>query len=114
MSGYRGLDNAPPAELGAVAAFQHRIREVVNNLLQGKANVTRDVTLAAGAASTTVDDPRIGGASAILLACPLTANAAAELGAGTIYLAAIGKQTAILAHASNAQTDRTFRLVIMG
>jgi hypothetical protein len=39
---------------------------------------------------------------------------AAELGAGTIHVAAIGKQMATIAHANNEQTDRSFRLAVIG
>jgi hypothetical protein len=39
---------------------------------------------------------------------PTTANAAAEIGNGTIYVSSRGKQTATITHANNSQTDRTF------
>ena len=119
-SGYRGLDNAPPSPQGnmggvlaPVITYLQRIREVVNNILQGKVNVTLAVTLQANAASTTITDPRIGGSSAILL-CPLTAHAAAELAGGACYVASVGKQNAAIAHANSAQTDRSFTAVIIG
>jgi hypothetical protein len=102
-----------PQVVGLQAQWLTGVRDVTNNMLQGKLNVTLDVTLTASSATTTVQDPRIGGSSAILL-CPTTANAAAELGAGTIYVSSIGKQTATITHANNVQTDRTFRLVIIG
>ena len=113
MSGFRGLDVAP-AGSGAVFDYLRKIRDVVNNMLIGKLNATVDVTLAANEDSTTVQDPRIGGDSALLLGCPMTANAAAELGSGTLYVASVGNQTATLIHANNGQTDRTFRIVIVG
>lgn len=122
-SGYRGLDPAPPVPAGApsalmpflqqVAGYLGRLREVVNNLLRGKLNVTRDVTLTANAGATIVNDPRIGGSSSIQLMA-LSANAAAEIGNGTIWWSAPGDQTVTLNHANNAQTDRTFRLTIIG
>ncbi len=122
-SGYRGLDPAPPAPPGApsalmpflqqVAGYLARLREVVNNLLRGKLNVTRDVTLTANAATTIVNDPRIGGTSSIQLMA-LSANAAAEIGNGMIWWSAPGDQTVTLNHANNAQTDRTYRLTIIG
>lgn len=121
--GFRGLDPAPPlpANLPAgltvllqpVAGYLSRLREVVNNLLQGKLNATLDVTLAAGAAATPISDPRIGGGSAIQL-MPLSANAAIEIGNGTIWWSSPGHQTVTLNHANNAQTDRNFRLTIIG
>lgn len=119
-SGYRGLEPPPRANpanvsqvVGLTAQWLNGVRDVTNNTLQGKLNVTKDVTLTASSATTTVSDPRIGGGSAILL-CPITASAAAEFAAGTIYPSSIGKQTATLTHVNSATTDRTFRLVIIG
>jgi hypothetical protein len=119
-SGYRGLEPPPranpanvPQVVGLTAQWLNGVRDVTNNMLQGKVNVTLDVTLTANSATTTISDPRIGGGSAILL-CPMTANAAAELAAGGIYVSSIGKQTATLTHANAATTDRTFRIVIIG
>ena len=122
-TGFRGLDPAPPLPRGIAPAqgqfFQQivgylgRLREVVNNLLLGKLNATLDITLVAGASSTIVLDSRIGGSSAIQVMA-LSANAAAEIGNGTIWWSAPGDQTVTLNHANNAQTDRTFRLTIIG
>src|SRR5262249_6621784 len=122
-TGFRGLDPAPPLPANApatllpffqqVVGYLARLREVVNNLLRGKLNATLDVTLNVGSTNTVINDPRIGGSSAICL-MPLTANAAAEIGNGTIWWSAEGDQTATLSHASNAQADRTFRLTIIG
>ena len=113
MSGFRGLDNAPPSNPGAILGFLTQLRDVVNNLLRGKLNATIDVTLAANAASTTVRDPRIGGGSGIYLG-PLSASAAAEIGACTVYVSALAAETATIAHANTAQTDRSFRLLVIG
>lgn len=73
---------------------------------------TLSVTFAANAASTTVTDARIGATTAICLQ-PTTANAAAAM--NTWYIAeprASGSVT--IAHANNAQTDRTFRCKLEG
>jgi len=45
---------------------------------------------------------------------PMTANAAAEFGNGTLYVAARVKGAFTLAHANNAQADRTFGYVLIG
>lgn len=73
------------------------------------------VTLTANAASTTVTDVRIASTTAILLE-PTTANASAEIGAGTIYVSETGRTqgSAVITHANNAQTDRTFRVKLGG
>ena len=121
---FRNLDSPPtigaaanPVELarllGAVVTWLAKLREVVNNIMRGKINATLDVTLAANAASTTVRDPRIGGGCGIY-PMPLSANAAAEIGGGTLWWSPPGNQTVTLNHANNPQTDRSFRLLIIG
>jgi hypothetical protein len=103
-----GFPGLPPA-----SADPRRIAAVVNRVAQGKLNCTGTLTLAAGAASTAVSDPRATAASVILL-MPATANAAAELGNGTCYVSARTKGGFTLAHANNAQIDRTFAYAIFG
>lgn len=85
----------------------------INNMLTGKLNCGNEVTLTAGGTTTVVTDTRVGGSSAPLPVA-MTANAAAELGAGTMYISAVGKQTFTITHANNGQTDRTFRFAIIG
>ena len=89
------------------------ISQVVNNILDGKLNSTGTVTLSASATSTAVADERAGSTSIILL-MPTTANAAAEIGAGTAYISARTKRSFTITHANNSQTDRTFGYVVIG
>ena len=100
---------------GDLPSWARRAAEVILGLLQGKTNNVLEVTLAAGAASTTLSDPRIGYYSHLGF-MPMTANAAAELGAGTLYVAQATMKSgaAVISHANNVQTDRTFRVVITG
>jgi hypothetical protein len=79
--------------------------ETVNSLIGGKLDVTGSVTLAAGAASTVVEDNQFESGMVPLL-IPVTANAAAAL--GTTYVSVRAKGGFTLAHANNAQTDRSF------
>lgn len=92
------------------------IATAVNGALKGKLNSVDAVTLTAGAASTTVNDPRIGSATAVFL-IPQTANAAAEIGNGTLYISPANyvlKTSFAITHANNAQVDRIFGVVILG
>ena len=92
------------------------IATAVNQALRGKINSVDTVTLTAGAASTTVIDPKIGSATVIVL-FPQTANAAAELGNGTLYIKPsdyVLKTSYKITHANNGQTDRTFAVAILG
>ena len=95
--------------------FSRRMYEVLQQIRSGKLEVVGEVTLTAGAASTAVTDIRVSPQSVIVWH-PRTANAAAEMAAGTMYItdANMGGGTATVTHANNAQVDRTFRLAIIG
>jgi hypothetical protein len=105
---FKTLDNPPAGNRW----LQH-VRDVVNNIMRGKINALVDITLTANSGTTSLASPLLSGSSGVYWT-PLTANAAAEVGAGTIYISAQGNQTATLTHANNAQTDRTFRILIIG
>jgi hypothetical protein len=93
---------------------RHRraLAQAINTNDDGKSGT---VTLEANAASTTIIDARIASTSPVLL-IPVTANAAAEQAAGTLYYLNANRvhQSLDLVHANNAQTDRTFYYVILG
>jgi hypothetical protein len=93
--------------LKALGDTLERISLVVNQLLLGKLNNTADVTLTAGATSTTVDDDRIYETSALVF-CPTTANAAAH----PVTWFTASKGSAVLHHDNNASVDRTGVLLI--
>ncbi len=109
MSGYP----AAPADLADEREHRRRIAAAANLALGGKLNATLDVTLAANQATTAVSDPRLTATSFIGF-CPLTANAAGEVANGTLYVAAQSSGALTLAHADNAQADRSFRLLVIG
>ena len=90
-----------------------RLSDTVNLILKGKTNNYGSVTLTANAASTVVTDPRAG-IDTVPVFTPTTANASAEIGAGTMYVSARGNQTFTITHANNAQVDRTFLYTISG
>lgn len=98
-------------DIGSVKAWAVQAAEAINRHNQGKYNVTKDVTLTAGTTTTTLKDSRLSPISALLLS-PKTSNAAAAL--ATTYVSAQGQGEATLTHANNAQTDRTFRVAIVG
>lgn len=100
-------------KLPASGGSPRETANVVNLLVDGKINAAGEVTLSASTASTTVTDYRVGSESVIVFT-PTTANAAAEQGAGTMYLSARSKQSFTITHANNAQTDRTFIYLVIG
>lgn len=86
---------------------------IMRGIMQGHMNTDLEVTLTANAATTVITDPRLS-IHTVILFCPLTANAAAEIGAGTLYVSARDSETATLTHANNAETDRDFVLSLVG
>jgi len=106
---------APPLDSPDETFHRRQISQSVNSLLTGKTNNVLDVTLTASAASTTITDARIGVNTAFIFT-PTTANASAEIGAGTIYVSTSSRVNGSVAvtHANNAQTDRTFKVVLAG
>jgi len=89
------------------------VASAVNLLIDGKNNAKGDVTLTASSATTVVSDFRAGEDSVILFT-PTSANAAAEVGGGTMYISSRSQNTFTITHANNAQTDRTFIYTITG
>ena len=85
----------------------------IEQALNGKLRSYGSLTLDAGTAATTFVDSRIGPASYIGL-MPTTANAAAEIGAGTCYISARTNGSATITHANNANADKSFMTVVIG
>lgn len=88
---------------------------IINSLRAGDVNSTITFTLTANVATTVLTDPNLTPDKLVFLD-PTTANAAAELAAGTIYCltANRGVGTWTFTHANNAQADRIFRCLIVG
>lgn len=109
------LQEGPPASIrdSASRVWVARIVEIVNGVLRGKMNVVLPVTLTADTTTTNIIDSRIGVFSSLLFS-PVTANAAAEMGNGTMFVSSQRNGFAVLTHASNSQADRSFNLAILG
>lgn len=110
----------PPPDAGndspaALRQFARQLAQGVAMLFQGKTNNVLTFTCAAGAASTVLTDPRLTIDSFVAFD-PVTANAAAELAAGTIYALEANRlnTTWTITHANAGTTDRTFRVVVVG
>lgn len=110
--GYRGVARSLNGEnWAAVKTWVLEAAGAINRHNSGKMNVTIDVTLRASQTTTTVTDARISDTCAICLS-PKTSNAAAAV--GTTYISSQTSGSAVITHANNAQTDKTFRLAILG
>lgn len=91
------------------------IATAVNAAIRGQLNNVIEVTLTANATSTTVEDARLSPFQWAQFD-PLTANAAAELAAGTLYAAEADRAagTWTLTHANASSEDRSFLMVVFG
>ena len=105
--------NRVPVDWSDEEEHRRMLAQAANELRQGKVDSRDSVTLTANQATTTLTDINIGPDSFIGF-MPTTANAAAEIGNGTLYVSSRGQQTATITHANNAQIDRTFVYVVLG
>ena len=116
VPGFPGVPTSLDANDGdALQQYLRQVVAVINRINRGKINVVIDVTLDANAAETKVTDVRLtvfGGAAFD----PLTANAAAEIAAGTMFATPVNRRSGAwtITHANNAQADRDFRMVVLG
>jgi hypothetical protein len=106
MAAYRGYRAIPANEGWGFLA-----RGIVNRMMRGKLNVGGEVTLTPGAASTLVLDDQICSSSVIVLA-PMSASAANAI--LSTWLSAPETGRILVNHAIGAETDRTFRYIVMG
>lgn len=79
----------------------------INEIRKGRSDATGTVTLTAGAASTMVDAVNCAEGSIPVLV-PMSATAATEQGAGTMYVSAVANGSFTIAHANSAVATRTF------
>lgn len=90
-----------------------RIVRGVRDLFAGRSNAVGSITLTASVTTTVVTAINCGeGCTPILT--PMTAHASAEFGNGTIYVSAVKNGSFTVTHASNSQTDRTYRWAAFG
>lgn len=92
-----------------------RLHEVVQQMRRGKMECVAEVTLTANAATTVLNFKGLSPQSVVIFD-PKTANAAAELYGGTMYVltANRGNNAWTITHANNAQVDRVFQAAVIG
>lgn len=100
--------------LPLTGATERQVHQAVRELIEGRSNAAGTVTLRASYATTTIEKPTIN-KNAIVILTPATANAAAEIGNGTMYVTVAAAGGAFtITHANNAQTNRTFGYLVIG
>lgn len=90
-----------------------KVITIVQQLAQGRSNAVGSVTLTQNAATTTVTAPTCGVNSTVLL-FPVTANAATEFGAGSLYVSTTSNGSFVITHVNSPTASRTFRWVCLG
>jgi hypothetical protein len=84
-----------------------RIVRGIRDLFEGRKNTTGTVTLTLSVATTVVSHVNFGTDSVPFLT-PLHANAAAEIGNGTLYVSVRQQGSFTITHANSATANRTF------
>lgn len=89
--------------------------EVLQAIRRGKIECVTELTLTAGTTTTTLNFKGLSPQSVVIFD-PKTANAAAELAAGTMYVltANRGNDAWTVTHANAGTTDRTFQVACIG
>lgn len=107
-NGYPGIPKNLPDE----ADHRRKIAEMLNDRInRGKFNCTTSITLTPSVTTTTLIDERLGAGSFVWF-MPVTAHASTAL--ANIYVTNQGKGSCTINHASSANVDQTFTVLILG
>jgi hypothetical protein len=101
----------PPQAMPDEQEHRRQLAQAIERVMRGKINAVTTVTLTASSTTTTMIDARIG-ASTFIGFSPTTANAAAA--AANLYVSAQKNGQATLTHASSANVDQTFSVLLIG
>jgi hypothetical protein len=118
MSVYPFLHLPPPAPSltpQQMSSYMRRIWDAMQPLRKGKTENVTELTLTANVATTVLNYKGLSPQSVIVFD-PKTANAAAELAAGTMYVLTANRANDqwTVTHANNAQADRSFQVAVIG
>jgi hypothetical protein len=108
----------PPSPTGSAqdhSIYIRRLWDALQPLRKGKTENVTELTLTANAATTVLNYRGLSPQSVVIFD-PKTANAAAELAAGTMYVLTANRTNDAwtITHANNAQTDRDFQIAVIG
>lgn len=98
-----------------------KIITAIQQLAAGRSNAVGTITLATSSPTTMVSvaggnvtQSGIIAPGSVPILVPTTANAATEVGNGTMYISAVAKDSFTITHANSATTGRTFLWAILG
>lgn len=113
MAASAGTRLAPSTFLTNSEQHRRLIAQWMREAHQGHLGNIGTVTLGTGTAATSVTDFRVGPNSCIGF-MPTTANAAAEIGGGTLYVSSRSLEGFTIAHANTTTADRAFAYSVLG
>ena len=87
--------------------------QAIRQLMEGRSNALVEVTLTDSVGSTAVIAQTCGAGSAPI-PVPMTAEAAAELSSGSMYITSVANGSFSVVHTNSSVTTRTFRFVVLG
>lgn len=99
----------------SVTSYLRRLRDALIQVRRGKLECVGEVTLTINVATTVINRKGLSNQTVVIFD-PKTANAAAELYGGTMYVltANRGTDSWTITHANNANADRTFQFAAIG
>jgi hypothetical protein len=106
---------APSLNPQQMSSYMRRIWETLQPLRKGKTENVTELTLTANVATTVLNYRGLSPQSVVIFD-PKTANAAAELAAGTMYVLTANRANDqwTITHANNAQVDRSYQVAVIG
>ncbi len=113
MSTTAGSRLAPSGFIPDEQQHRRNIATYLREAHQGHLANVGTVTLGTGTAATSVVDFRVGPNSFVGF-MPTTANAAQEVGAGTLYVSSRSAEGFTIAHANSTTADRAYVYCILG
>ena len=102
----------PPKDLENERKHRRDLAVAVEQLFNGRSNNVLDVTLTASSGSTAVTDSRIG-VNSVAICIPTTANASAIALPYRDFSAPVNGSMSLI-HANDIQTDKTFKVILVG
>lgn len=94
--------------VGPISEWCRKLAEAIDQLANGQSRTIGTVTLTHDATTTTVLNKFVT-PTCLINFMPTTANAAGEIGGGTMYVSArTGNTSFVITHANAVSTDRTF------
>lgn len=114
----RGMGNlSVPETMTDIPQWLKLVSAKVNQIMRGKTNNVGEVTLTAGAVSTSITVPvGVFGDKTAILFDPTTSTAATAFGSGSFYVSnrAPDLGTYTINHPNTADTDKIFRVAYVG